>query len=277
MFIGAHISTAGDIALAPLRAVEIGCECFQFFSRPPQGGKGKPLSPETIDNFITACQKYKLDSYIHAPYYINLASANPRIYHGSITVIREELERASALGVNALMTHLGSARELGDKKGVAQVIKGIAAILEKYKGTTKFLLEISAGTGMIIGDTFEEIAAILHAPQLKKYNIGVCFDTAHAFASGYDLRDKKTVAATFKKFDALIGLKNLTLIHANDSMADFNAKKDRHEHIGQGKIGLAGFKEIVTFAQKNNINMILETPHDEYLDEDIKILKKMKK
>lgn len=276
MKIGAHVSAAGDIALAPARALEAGCECFQFFSRSPQGGKSKPLTAETIETFKSTCKKNKFETYIHAPYYINFGSANNRIFHGSISVLKEELERGSQLGVTGLMTHLGSAKELGEEKGLANVIKGVAAILENYHGSTQFLIEISAGAGMIIGDSFEEIAAIINVPELKKYNIGVCFDTAHAFASGYDLRDKKSVTTTFKKFDQLIGIKKLKLIHANDSKEDLNCRKDRHEHIGEGKIGMTGFKEIVAFAKKNNINMIIETPKDGKDIEDIKILKKLR-
>jgi len=274
--IGAHISAAGDLSQAPLRAMEADCECFQFFSRPPQGGPAKPITKQIAEAFKASCQKHKLDSYIHTPYYINLASAEDRIYYGSIKVIREELERGSALDVKYVMTHLGSAKDLGEAEGIKKTAAGLAEILKGYTGSCKLLIEISAGAGAIIGDAFEELAKIIDSPSLKKYGIGICFDTAHAFASGYDLRDEKTVKATFKTFDKILGLKKLKLIHANDSLAEFNSKKDRHAHIGEGKIGLAGFKTIVALAKKLKINLVLETPHDEIFPQDIRLLKKIR-
>ncbi|MBI5766049.1 deoxyribonuclease IV [Candidatus Falkowbacteria bacterium] len=277
MKIGAHISAATDIALAPSRARKIGGECFQFFSRPPQGGQAKPITQELAQKFKANLKKFgQAECYLHTPYFINLASANNRIYHGSIKVIREELERGSQLGVKYLMTHLGSAKDLGEKAGLKKVVKGLAEILKNYQGATRFLIEMSAGSGAIIGDTFEEIKKIISATALKQYDIGVCFDTAHAFASGYDLKDKKAVEETFKKFNKIIGLKKLILIHANDTKVELGSHKDRHEHIGEGKIGLEGFKAIVSFANKQKINMILETPHDGKDVEDIKILKKLR-
>jgi len=278
MKIGAHISSAGSISLAPQRASEIGCECFQFFSRSPQGGKAKEITPELIESFKVNMKKYnQSECYIHAPYYINLASPNNRIYYGSINVIRDELERGTALGVKYVMIHIGSYKEVGEKEGLKMAIEGIAKILNDYKGKTELLVEMSAGAGAIIGDTYEEINSIINSSKLKKYNIGICFDTAHAFASGYDLSSKIAVHETFKKFDKVLGLKKLKLIHANDSKVELNSKRDRHEHIGKGKIGLAGFQAIVDFANKNKINLILETPDGELRVEDIKILKKMRK
>ena len=275
--IGLHISAAGDVSLAPLRAVDFSCECFQFFSRPPQGGPAKSIAPEQAGKFQADCRTNNLDSYIHTPYYINLASATDRIYYGSIRVIREELERGSQLGVKALMTHIGSAKDLGEKEAIKKVVVGLTEVLKDYAGLTQFLIENSAGAGAIIGDSFEEIAEIINSSELKKYPIGICFDTCHAFASGYDLRDEETVEETFKKFDKVIGLDKLILIHANDSKTGLNTKKDRHEHIGEGEIGNAGFEAIVKFADKNNINIILETPKDGKEQVDLELLKKMRK
>lgn len=278
--IGAHVSAAGDLSQAPLRASSAGCECFQFFSRSPQGGPAKPITDELIKNFKDNCKKYQLESYIHTPYYINLASAKNNIYYGSIKVIREELERGSLLGVKYVMAHVGSSKELGESEGLKKAIAGLAEIMKGYQGETELLLENSAGAGAIIGDTFEELSSIINSPQLKKYPLGICFDTAHAFASGYDLRDTKTVTATFKQFAKIIDKEKLKLIHANDSLADFNSKKDRHANIGEGKIGMVGFKAIVSYAQKLKINLILETPHKDHLDplllKDIETLKKFR-
>lgn len=278
--IGAHLSTAGDLTQTPLRAHDAGCECFQFFSRSPQGGPAKPLTTEIINEFKNNCQKFNLESYVHAPYYINLASSDNRIYYNSIKVIREELDRVSPLGVKSLMAHLGSAKDLKPQSALKKIIDGLVLILKDYQGKTEFLIEISAGAGAVVGDSFEEIASIINSTKLKKYPIGICFDTAHAFASGYDLRDQKTVKETFADFDRQIGLKKLKLIHANDSLAPFNSHKDRHAHIGAGEIGLAGFSALVKIAQQLKINMILETPHHDHQDpallKDIETLKKLR-
>jgi deoxyribonuclease-4 len=277
MYIGAHISAAGDVSLAPQRAKDIGCECFQFFSRPPQGGKAKEITPEIAKNFKVNMKEYgQFECYIHSPYYINLASLNNRIYHGSISVIRQELERGSLLGVKYMMIHLGSYREAGEKKGIAMAVEGLKKVLDDYTGETKLLVEMSAGAGSIIGDTYEEIDAVINSAKLKKYNIGICFDTAHGFASGYDLSSEKAVKKTFSEFNKKLGFKNLKLIHANDSKVELNTKKDRHEHIGKGFIGVAGFQAIVDFAKAKKINLILETPADDSRIEDVKILKKMR-
>jgi deoxyribonuclease-4 len=148
-------------------------------------------------------------------------------------------------------------------------------MLKNYKGQTKFLIEISAGSGEIIGDTFEEIAEIIFHPKLKKYNIGVCYDTQHGFASGYDIRTPKAVKKTLAEFDKIIGLDRLKLSHCNDSKTTLGSRKDRHEHIGDGLIGLDGFKALLTDKRLKNINFVLETEHYKIIN-DFKIIKKIR-
>jgi len=277
MKIGAHVSAAGSLALAPERAQAIGCECFQFFSRSPQGGRASVITPEMAQEFKLNMKLHQQSNcYIHGPYYINFASLNNRIYYGSINVIREELARGSSLGVKYLMFHPGSYKESGPDKGLELVCDGLEKVLEGYKGKTELLIEMSAGAGKVVGDTYEEIDKIINSKKLKKYKLGICFDTAHAYASGYDLASKKAVEKTFADFDKILGLKNLKLIHANDSKVELNAKRDRHEHIGQGHIGTIGFQAIVDFATQQNIDLILETPADDTRQQDLKILKKMR-
>lgn len=225
-------------------------------------------------------KKHKLDTfYIHAPYFINLASVKNNIYYGSIAVIREELERGSLLGCKAVMTHLGSFGELTDKEGLEKVAVAVAKIMDGYKGSTRLLLEISAGAGRIVGDQFEEIAAILYDKRLKKFDIGVCFDTCHAFTAGYDLRDKKSVDDTLKQFDKIIGFEKLVMVHANDSKFDLGKHMDRHENIGQGYIGLDGFKALTQHKVLSKLDWILETPKDNPKDDpkNIAILKGYRK
>ncbi len=276
MKFGAHISAAGGVANAPRNAKKIGCEVFQFFSRSPQGGLAPVLTPIIVKNFQKQMKiNGQAEAYIHTPYFINLASTDNRIRYGSIKVIREELERSSLLGAKYVMTHLGSANNLPRGQAIKKVIEGIVKILIDYQGAAELLIENSAGSGNIIGDEFEEIIQIIR--QSKK-ELGVCLDTCHAFASGYDLRDKKSVDKILRKFDEIIGLKKLKLIHINDSKTDLGSHVDRHEHIGLGKIGLEGFKALINHPELKNINMILETPEDEHGDQasDLEIIKKLR-
>lgn len=282
MLFGAHVSIAKDLTEAPKRAHDIGCEVFQFFSRSPRGGKAQELTSDIIRQFKEACVRYNFkEYYIHAPYFINLGSKSNRIFYGSIKALRDDLERGSKLSAKFVMTHLGSAKDLGRKKALAQVIRGIKKVLAGYQGKTQFLIEISAGAGEIIGDSFEELKDILNKIDSKyRKKIGVCFDTAHAFESGYDLKTARAVKKTFDLFDKIIGLDRLKLIHVNDSKTDLGSHVDRHEHIGKGKIGLRGFQKIICEPRLSNLNMIIETPHFGKKNWDkinLEILKKLRK
>lgn len=270
MKFGAHVSIAGGVQNAPKNAVDIGCEVFQMFTRSPQGGPAPELTPDVVQAFHEACEEHKQEAwYIHTPYYINLASGEARIRHNSVRIIREELERGSLLGAMAVMTHLGSAKDMGEEQAFDVVLEGVKNILDGYTGKTKFLMEISAGAGMVIGDTFEELGKIVRATHGKA---GICFDTQHAFASGYDLRTNESVAAVAKEFGEKIGFEHLYASHCNDSMVDFASHKDRHEHIGKGKIGKEGFYALFANPHFGKINYLLETEPGG-VKEDLKILK----
>jgi deoxyribonuclease-4 len=272
MNIGCHVSIAGGVQNAPERAHDLGCEVMQIFTRAPQGGPAPALTPEIIESFKLQATKYQiLNTYVHTPHYINFASANNRIRYGSAKAVRDELERGSLLGAKYVMTHLGSAKDLGEKEATKKVIAMLAETLKDYKGSTKLLLENSAGTGMIIGDDLKELAEIIDG--VKNPAIaGICLDTQHSFASGYDWRDfEKNIG----RIDKEIGIEQIKLIHANDSQTEFASNRDRHAHIGEGNIGLDAMKNIVGFAEKNGIDMILETEHDK-VREDIEILKDLR-
>lgn len=276
MKIGAHVSIAGGIQNAPLNAAKIGCECFQIFSRSPRGGKYKDFTEKQIKEFKKNCQKHNLiDYYIHTPYFINLASTDNKIKHGSIDACRRELERGTQLGAKYIMTHLGSAGDRTEKDALKEIVSSIDRILDKYSGKTKLLIEISAGAGKILGNTFDEIAYIIK--NIKNKNVGVCFDTAHAFASGYDLRTKTAVNKTLSEFNKTIGFDKLKLIHANDSKVEMGSHKDRHEHIGKGFIGIAGFKALIKHPKLQKINFIIETPKGADTSADIKNMNSLKK
>ncbi len=269
MNIGCHVSIAQGVFNAPQRAADLGAECFQIFTRSPQGGKAPTLTKEILQSFKIQNSKFKISAvYVHTPYYINFASADNRIRYGSVSVVRDELERASLLGAKYVMTHLGSAKDLGEQAGQEKTIEMLKKMLEGYTGSARLLLENSAGAGAIIGDDLTELAHILKG--VANENIaGICLDTQHSFASGYDWRD---FAKTLKRIDQEIGLEKIKLIHANDSLTECGSKKDRHAHIGEGLIGAEAFQKIVAFAEKNNIDMILETEHEKVMD-DIELLR----
>lgn len=282
MQFGLHVSAAGGVFNAPKNAAEKNCETFQIFIRSPRGGKAPELTTEIVKQFKDEVKKYGFKNfYVHTPYYINFASTNPRISNGSASVVRDELERSSKLGVKALMTHLGSGKDVDEKTARKMVVDGLLKTLAGYKGSTQFMIEIAAGAGLILGAGFEEIGYYIKTIESKdkrlKNKIGVCFDTCHAFAVGYDIRTKKGVEATLKDFDKHIGLKRLVLIHANDSKKDLGERRDRHEHIGKGKIGKAGFEALVKHPKLKNVDMILETHHDGGEIKDLKLLKSFRK
>lgn len=272
MKIGCHVSIAGGVLNAPKRARDFGCEVMQIFTRSPQGGKAPELTKEICQQFKIESKKWNIaETYIHTPYYINFASSNNRIRYGSKNVVRDELERASLLGAKYVMTHLGTAKELGEKEALQKVVKMLKEALEDYGGGAKLLLENSAGAGQIIGDDLAELAKVIR--KIKSGAIaGICLDTQHSFASGYDWRNFN---ATLNKIEKKIGLEMIKLIHANDSQSGCGSKRDRHAHIGEGLMGKEVFKKMVKFSIKKDIDMILETNHDK-VKKDIFLLKSLR-
>jgi deoxyribonuclease-4 len=185
--------------------------------------------------------------------------------------VRDELERGNLLGAKYVMTHLGTAKDLGEKEAKKKTIEMLKKSLEGYAGKTQLLLENSAGAGAIIGDNLKELAEIIESvnnPQIA----GICLDTQHSFASGYNWND---FTPTLKRIDDELSLDLIKLIHINDSQSECGSNKDRHEHLGKGKINLEAFAKIVSFAQKKEIDMILETEHDE-VKKDIALLKELR-
>ncbi len=272
MKFGAHVSIAGGIQKAPGNAAAFGCEVFQMFTRSPQGGPAPTLTPEIVEAFLEGCREHKLSEWvIHTPYYINFASGNEATRQNSIRIVREELERGSMINAAYVMFHPGSAKDVGESEGVRLVVETMKRVMDEYNGKTKLLIEISAGAGMVIGDTFDEVAAILDG--VGHPDVGVCFDTAHAFASGYDLRTEKAINETLRVFDKSIGLKKLKMFHCNDSKVDLGARRDRHEHLGKGKIGAKAFRLLVKHPKLQKMNLYCETEYD-FVKEDIALLKR---
>lgn len=267
MKVGAHVSIAGGICNAPKNAADLGCEVFQMFTRSPQGGPAPKIDKEVIKKFREEMKKWKQENcYIHAPYYINFASANPKTRETSVRIIREELERGSLIGAKYIMTHLGSSKDVSREKALKVTASGIRAVMRGYRGSTEFLLEISAGAGNVMGDTFEELEYILGGND----KIGICIDSAHMFASGYDIKTEEGMRNTLEIIRNTIEIDSVKLIHANDSKVDLGEKKDRHDHIGDGKIGVDGFKNLISIF--GGADFICETKPDK-VKKDIAKLK----
>lgn len=274
MKFGAHVSIAGGIENAPLRARQLGCECFQMFTRSPRGGKPPELEDRLLEAFFLNCSEVSIsDYYVHTPYFINLASGKEDLREKSVDLVREELERSSALGVKYMMTHIGSAKGLERDTAVSNVVDSILRILGNYSGTTELLLENTAGQGDTIGASFEEISLILKSVAYD--DLGVCMDTAHMFASGYDIRTREGVEELVGRIGAAFAPGTVKLVHANDSKAEFNSSKDRHEHPGEGKIGIDCFRAMIGNPFFENLDMIVEMPPPE-VSKDVELLKKLR-
>lgn len=274
MHIGAHVSAAGGLWNGPKNAGGIGCETFQFFSRAPQGGKPKEITEEDAALFQETMKKYKIaNCYIHAPYIINLASTEARIRFGTHTILREELERGSKLGVKGMMFHPGSAKDVTQKEAELMVIDGLNRVLDGYTGTCQLLIENSAGAGMVMGDSFEEIAAFIHGAERGK-EVGICYDTQHGFASGYDIRTAEKLHELVTIIKKTVGIKTIIASHVNDSKIELGGHKDRHEQIGDGLIGKEGIKLFTQHPQLQHIDLLLETPDDDIRAKEVKMLQK---
>ena len=274
MLFGTHVSIAGGLENAPKRAFDLGCECFQFFTRSPRGGKPSKLDDEVIGKFLADCTEYGFSNYyVHTPYFINLASLDKKVRGNSIRLIRDDLERSSMLKVKYIMTHLGSSKGMSREESIKNIAESVLKILDGYDGHSKLLLENSAGQGDTVGDRFEELAQILE--QVDNRELGVCLDTAHMFGAGYDLRTTKTLNESLQEIEKTFGLEKLKLIHGNDSKVGLGERKDRHELIGKGKIGVKGFENVIKDKRLNKLDLIVENP-PEKVAADIKLLKELR-
>lgn len=274
MKFGAHVSIAGGIENAPLRARELGCECFQMFTRSPRGGRPPELDEPLLEAFSRNCGEVAIgDYYVHTPYFINLASGKEDLRGKSVDLVREELERSSALGVKYMMTHIGSAKEMERDVAISNVVDSLSRVLRDYSGETRLLLENTAGQGHTIGVSFEEISLILK--RVAYDDLGVCIDTAHMFASGYDIRTPDGVGELVECIGAVFPPGTVKLVHANDSKVGLNSNKDRHEHPGQGEIGIDCFRAMIENPFFENLDMIVEMPPPD-VAKDVELLKRLR-
>jgi deoxyribonuclease-4 len=266
---GFHVSITGSLSNSVRNAEGIGCTAFQIFTRNPRGWIAKPLEMKDVDEF-----KSKLDNshinkkniVVHMPYLPNLAAPKGESYDKSKKVLCEEIIRCYLLDIPYLILHLGSHLGLGEKNGIKQIVDACNFALDNFNSSYRrhlhlnILIENSAGQKNSIGSNFNEIKDILD--ELNDKTFGVCFDTCHAFASGYDIRSSEKVIETMNDFNEIINIENLKVLHLNDSKGKINENKDRHQHIGLGLIGKNGLGEFLKDKYIQNIPIIMETPND---------------
>lgn len=260
MRVGVHISIAGKIYESVDRAKELGCDTFQIFSRSPRSWQTNDLNKVDVEEFKKRIKVAKIAPLIvHIPYLINLASPVNFLYQRSISAYIEDIKRAEILGANYFVTHIGNHKGKGESYGISRIITALNQITSQIKPSLKILLENTAGAGTVLGYNFAQIAAIIKGIKEAKY-FGLCLDTAHAYAAGYNIATKEGLDKTLKEIDELIGLNQLFLIHANDSKVALGSRVDRHEDIGKGEIGRKGFAFIVNHPALRKLPFILETP-----------------
>jgi len=258
---GAHASSAGRLVDCAQRAHELGYECLQLFARNPRAFRSAPRSDEEYAEFRSALRRLKLRPAVgHTNYLMNLASPRRELYDLSVRALTEDLERCAKFGAQFLVTHTGKHMEDGPEKGIARIARGVTRALQQASGEVVLLLENTAGAGTELGATWEELGAMLNG--IDSDRIGVCLDTCHAHQSLYPLDTAAGVREAIAEFHRIISLHYLRLIHANDSKPPAGQHLDRHEHIGQGTIGLDGFRALVNHTHLRKLPFILETPKD---------------
>ncbi len=271
--LGAHISIAGGVGLAPERGKSLECESIQIFSKNQRQWFSKELTPETIETFKANLKKHEIKQVVvHDSYLINLAARDSELLKKSREAFTDEAKRAWLLSIPFIVFHPGSNPDIKD--GIKLIAESINDTLDKVPDVI-LLLETTAGQGNAIGRTFEELAEIIELIE-KKERVGICFDTAHAFESGYNISNEDGYYKTFETLNSLIGLEKLKCFHLNDSKTPLGSNVDRHEHIGKGLIGLKAFELLINDERFKDHPMILETPGaEEFYGENLKVLRSL--
>ncbi|MEW6594999.1 MAG: deoxyribonuclease IV [Thermodesulfobacteriota bacterium] len=276
--LGAHMSVAGGLHRAFDHLRKINGEALQIFTRNQRQWRAAPVSAAEASSFRAAWQQAGRPPVAsHDSYLINLASPKAEVAAKSVQALIDELERCATLGIPYVVMHPGAHLGSGIEQGIALVAKNLDAAFAAASPAEEVmvLLENTAGQGTTLGAGFAELAGIIAASR-HPARLGVCFDTCHAFAAGHDLRTPKAYAQTMAEFEAVIGLARLRFFHLNDAIKGLGSRIDRHTHIGQGQIGLDGFRLLLNDRRFKDHPMVLETPKDEQLTEDIENLRTLR-
>jgi deoxyribonuclease IV len=269
MLLGAHMSISGGVHTAFERGKRVGCTTMQIFAKNNTQWKGKPLTSDAIANYKIEAKKTRIRPVVvHSSYLINLCARDKIILKKSRNAFLDELQRCRLLGIPYLVFHPGSHVGQGEKEGLRIIADSLNLIHERTKGyRVKSVVEVTAGQGSNLGYRFEQIRELIDLTD-NKNRMGVCLDTCHVFAAGYDISTEEGYEKTIRDFDDIIGLKRLKVIHLNDSKGALGSRLDRHEHIGKGNIGDTGFRLIMNDKRFEHIPKILETPKGEDMRED---------
>ncbi len=266
MRFGFHVSIADGLEHAVTKALKTGCRTLQIFSRNPRGWDAKPLDARAVELFRQLLQEHDIRPlFVHMPYLPNLAAEDARLYERSVRVLCEDLQRAQMLGAEGLVLHLGHRGSAPVEEAIKKVAAAIDRACSEASGETLLLLENAAGQGSEIGSSFAQIQEIISTLRSAAHT-GVCLDTAHAFAAGYDVSTRSGLEKTLAELDHAVGLGLLRLIHLNDSKTGLGSHVDRHWHIGMGCIGEKGFRHIIRHPLLSRLPAVMETPKKE--DED---------
>jgi deoxyribonuclease-4 len=254
------MSVAGGLPRAIARAQVHQCESLQIFTKNANQWRARPLALEEIAAFRKAAKETGIQPIVsHASYLINIATANPALRAQSLAALGEEVDRAEALGLLGVVLHPGARLAAPEDEAVAMVVSALAEVIAaRPGGKTMILLEHTAGQGTAMGASFEQIAAMLDGVRDDK-RLGVCLDTCHLLASGYDISSEDGYRETFDRFDELIGFERLKVFHLNDSKKPCRSRVDRHEHIGKGCVGLEPFRRLVNDPRFDQLPMVIET------------------
>lgn len=271
--IGCHLSASKGYTHMAKEAISIGGNTFQFFTRNPRGGKAKEVDPKDVESFLNISKENCFAKILaHAPYTINVCSADEGIRKFGKDTMKDDLEKLEFVPGNMYNFHPGSHVGQGTDEGIRLIIEALNEILWKEQSTT-VLLETMAGKGSEVGRSFEELKRIIDGVELKE-KLGVCLDTCHVYDAGYDIVNN--LDKVLDEFDKAIGLDRLKAIHINDSKNPFESHKDRHEKIGEGSIGIEAFKRIINHPKLRDLPFYLETPNElDGYEKEIALLKSL--
>ncbi len=274
MKFGAHESIAGGVYNAITRGQTATCDMIQMFNKSNNQWQAKKLASEDVERFFTTIEDTGIGvACSHASYLINIASPDEALNNKSRGSLKEEMERCNLLKIPNLVFHPGAHVGSGEEAGMDRIVSNINVMFEELSDNSVTLcLEATAGQGSVLGNTFEQLAYMIDRVE-NDSQIGVCIDTCHIFAAGYPITDSADYKKTMRQFDQTVGLDRLKVMHLNDSKRPFGSRKDRHEHIGKGEIGIEAFRNVVNDSKLKNVPMVIETPKEEDLVEDQENLK----
>jgi deoxyribonuclease-4 len=273
--VGVHVSIAGGLCKAVERVQALRCRTMQIFSKSPRGWDARPLDPQDVAEARHLRARLGIGPVaVHASYLINLAALDPVLYERSIQSLHEELGRCDVVGADFLVLHVGSARST-QPDTLARIGHALREVLGASGSRTRVLLENTAGQRGEVGSRFEELAELLFSVGSER--LGICLDTCHTFAAGYDIRTAAGVNKLARHMADTVGMASIQLIHMNDSKKGLGCRVDRHQHIGEGEIGLAGFRALLSRPDLRRIPMVLETPKESDADDmrNLKIVRKL--